>query len=54
MDVGITAAKRQKIRRTAEQYLQSHGQASCRFDVVLMSAASAGAIEWIPQAFDAD
>lgn len=50
----ITTSKRQKIIRTAAQYLQKHGSANCRFDVILMHDATDSAIEWIPRAFDAD
>jgi putative endonuclease len=51
--MSITAAKRQKLVRTAEHYLQKHGEAACRFDAVLMNAASMQGIEWIKNAFEA-
>ncbi|PKO25066.1 MAG: YraN family protein [Betaproteobacteria bacterium HGW-Betaproteobacteria-8] len=51
--MSITPSKQQKIIRTAEQYLQKHGNANCRFDVILMSKASKDGLEWIQNAFDA-
>jgi putative endonuclease len=51
--ISITAGKQQKIIRTAEQYLQKHGNASCRFDVILMNRAHQDSVEWIANAFDA-
>lgn len=50
--MSITTAKRQKIIRTAEHYLQQHGDSACRFDAILMSTASVQGIEWIKGAFD--
>ena len=50
--MSITAAKQQKLTRTAEHYLQQHGSKVCRFDAVLMSRPSAENIEWIKNAFD--
>lgn len=51
--MSITPSKQQKIIRTAELYLQKHGNADCRFDVILMNKASEDGIEWISNAFDA-
>lgn len=51
--MSITPSKQQKIIRTAEHFLQTHGNASCRFDVILMSKASNDSIEWLSNAFDA-
>jgi putative endonuclease len=51
--MSITPAKQQKIIRSAEQYLQAHGSANCRFDVVLMRGTRREDIEWISHAFDA-
>lgn len=50
--MSITAAKQQKLTRTAEHYLQQHGDAACRFDAVLMDKPSTQHIEWIRNAFD--
>ncbi|WP_445401348.1 YraN family protein [Zobellella sp. An-6] len=48
----VTAAKQQRLRRTALSYLQSQGlnesRQSCRFDLV---ACDGNAIDWIPNAF---
>lgn len=47
----ITAAKRDKLKRTALQYLATLGRTPpCRFDAILLSN-SAGPIEWIRDAF---
>lgn len=51
--MSITPSKQQKLARTAEHYLQQHGSAACRFDVVLMTKPSTENIEWIRNAFDA-
>ncbi|CAG0974894.1 hypothetical protein MTYP_01438 [Methylophilaceae bacterium] len=51
--MSITGPKQQKIIRTAEHYLQQHGNAPCRFDAILMTKADANNIEWITNAFDA-
>lgn len=51
--MSVTSSKQQKIIKTASHYLQQHGSADCRFDVILMSKPSEDAIEWIPNAFDA-
>lgn len=51
--MSVTSSKQQKIIKTASHYLQQHGSANCRFDVILMSKPSEDAIEWIPNAFDA-
>lgn len=49
----ISKSKQQKLSNTAEFYLQQHNQPdfSCRFDVILMQAADANAVEWIKNAF---
>lgn len=49
----ITLAKQQKLTRTAQHYLQQHGNCRCRFDAVLMHNSTAQDIEWIRNAFDA-
>lgn len=49
----ITASKQQKLIRTAEHYLQQHGNSACRFDAIVMSKADSQHIEWIKNAFDA-
>lgn len=49
----ITAAKRNKLRRTALHYLAALGRSPrCRFDAVLLSG-DAHAVEWIRDAFGA-
>lgn len=48
----ITKSKQSKLSRTAEHYLQQHGNDACRFDAVLMNKADAANIEWIKNAFD--
>lgn len=50
--MSITLSKQQKLTRTAEHYLQQHGSAACRFDVVLMTKPSIENIEWLRNAFD--
>ncbi len=55
----ITASKREKLTRTALQYLATLGRTpQCRFDAVLMDSGSSGGntpspIEWIRDAFSA-
>ncbi len=49
--MSITPSKQQKIRRTAECYLQRHGEQLCRFDAVLMDKIDINAVEWIQNAF---
>lgn len=49
----ITPQKQQKLILTAQHYLQQHGNAPCRFDVVLISGKQAEQIEWITNAFSA-
>ncbi|QIZ78520.1 YraN family protein [Ferrimonas lipolytica] len=46
----ITAGKQQKLRRTAQWYLQQQGslECPCRFDVVAITGAD---IQWIENAF---
>ncbi len=48
----ITAAKQQKLVRTAEDYLARHGASACRFDAVLMAALDDRQLEWIRNAFE--
>lgn len=49
----ITAAKRNKLRRTALHYLATLGRSPpCRFDAVLLSG-HADTVEWIQDAFGA-
>ena len=48
----ITKTKQLKLSRTAEHYLQQHGNLACRFDAILMSKAEAASIQWIKNAFD--
>ena len=38
---------------TAEHYLQVHGNASCRFDAILMDSMDTKHITWIKDAFQA-
>ncbi|MDD2833396.1 MAG: YraN family protein [Methylotenera sp.] len=49
--MSITTAKQQKLTRTAERYLQTHGNTACRFDVILMHQLDINAVEWIKNAF---
>lgn len=49
--MSINPSKQQKLTRTAERYLQIHGDAACRFDVVLMQSTNIKAVEWIQNAF---
>lgn len=47
----ITAAKQEKITRTAQHYLTTlRHTPRCRFDAVLLSGAN-GTVEWIQDAF---
>lgn len=49
----ITASKREKLTRTALQYLAALGSTpACRFDAVLLGSGNAP-IEWIRDAFGA-
>jgi putative endonuclease len=49
----ITAAKRDKLTRTALAWLAAQGRnPRCRFDAVLLTG-EAGAVEWIRDAFSA-
>ena len=50
----ITSSKQHKLLRTAQHYMQLHGEAACRFDAVLMSGLDQAQIEWIKNAFQAD
>lgn len=47
----INQAKQQKLSRSAEQYLQLHGDCNCRFDAILMQSTDIKAVEWIKNAF---
>ncbi len=49
--MSISSSKQQKLRRSAERYLQTHGDCACRFDAILMSKVDLSAIEWIQNAF---
>jgi len=52
----VDRRKRERLRASAEHYLQRHRQAArrpCRFDVVALSGPEdAPVIEWLPNAFD--
>lgn len=50
--MSITPPKQQRLARTAEHYLQQHGESACRFDAILMSAMDIQNIEWIKNAFE--
>ncbi len=50
--MSITKSKQAKLSRTAEHYLQLHGNIACRFDAILMTKADVAHIEWIKNAFD--
>ena len=47
----ITAAKRQRILRTARHYFSGKPEPACRFDVVLLDSLAQDRIEWIKDAF---
>lgn len=49
--MSITSEKQEKLRRTAQRYMQLHGEQACRFDVVLMHAVDINAVEWLKNAF---
>lgn len=49
--MSINQSKQQKLSRTAEIYLQTHGNAACRFDAILMQSADINTVEWIQNAF---
>jgi putative endonuclease len=49
--MSIDPAKQQKLTRTAEYYLQLHGNCACRFDVILMRSTDINTVEWIQNAF---
>ncbi len=49
--MSITHAKQQKLSRTAELYLQTHGNSACRFDAILMQSTNINTVEWIQNAF---
>ena len=50
--MSITPSKQQRLARTAEHYLQQHGESACRFDAILMSKMDMENIEWIKNAFE--
>lgn len=50
--MSINASKQNKLKRSAERYLQTHGEKPCRFDVVLMQAIDVNKLEWLKNAFD--
>jgi putative endonuclease len=49
--MSITPSKQQKLHRTAEYYLQIHGDCNCRFDAVLMQTIDMNAVEWLKNVF---
>lgn len=49
--MSITQSKQQKLKRSAERYMQLHGECACRFDAILMQSINTGAIEWVHNAF---
>ncbi len=49
--MSITPSKQQKLKRSAERYMQIHGECACRFDAILMQTINTGAIEWVHNAF---
>lgn len=49
--MSITPDKQEKLKRTAQRYMQLHGEQACRFDVVLMHAVDVNAVEWLKNAF---
>lgn len=49
--MSITQSKQQKLKRSAERYMQLHGECACRFDAILMQSINTGTIEWVHNAF---
>lgn len=49
--MSITQSKQQKLKRSAERYMQIHGESACRFDAVLMQTIDTGTLEWVHNAF---
>jgi putative endonuclease len=52
--MSINAAKQDKLRRTAEYYLQSnsiYSNSTCRFDAILMQDLNVETLEWLQNAF---
>jgi len=49
--MSVTHTKQQKIKRSAQRYMQLHGETACRFDVVLMRAIDINTLEWLKDAF---
>ncbi len=49
--MSITPSKQQKLQRTAEHYLQMHGERQCRFDAILMQSTNLNAVEWLQNIF---
>lgn len=49
--MSVTPSKQEKLRRSAQRYLQIHGEQACRFDVVLMQAIDVNTVEWLKNAF---
>ena len=49
----ITKQKQFKFTRTALHYLQVHGNASCRFNAILIDKANEANLVWLRNAFDA-
>ncbi len=48
----VSSQKQQKILRSAQTYLQEHGNQACRFDVIAFEGNSADTMEWITNAFE--
>lgn len=49
--MSITQSKQQKLKRSAERYMQIHGECACRFDAVLMQTIDTSTLEWVHNAF---
>lgn len=49
--MSITPSKQQKLQRTAQYYLQTHGEQQCRFDAVLMESTDQSTIAWLQNIF---
>lgn len=49
--MSITPAKQEKLKRSAQRYMQLHGESACRFDVILMHKIHINAVEWLKNAF---
>jgi len=47
----VGRTKRARLIAAAQAYLAAHGEAPCRFDLVLLDALDAARVQWIRDAF---